>query len=110
LYHHDLSDEDSSDDVTSKFIGVLNAQSSSVWTVSLLINDHKVEFTINTGAEVTVISKELCEQVGCTLHASSHTLCGPDHQTLPVVGKGIVTLRKASQLVQETVYVMRQLR
>jgi len=43
VYHHDLLDEDSSDDVTSKFIGVVNAQSSSAWTVSLLMNDHKVE-------------------------------------------------------------------
>ena len=110
VYHHDLSDEDSPDDVSSKFIGVVNDHSSSAWIVSLTMNDHKVEFTIDTGADVTVISEELCKQVGCTLHASSHTLCGPDHQILPVVGKGIVTLCKASQVIQETVYVVRQLR
>ena len=56
------------------------------------MNDHKTEFTIDTGADVTVISEQLCKQIGCPHQASSYTLCSPDHQTLPVVRKDIVTL------------------
>ena len=39
VYYHDSSDEDSPD-VSSKLIGAVNDQSSSAWTVSLLMNDH----------------------------------------------------------------------
>ena len=108
LLHDSL--DDIAYDVSSKFIGVVTDKSSPAWTVLLMMNDHKTEFIIDTGADVTVISEQLCKQVGCHLQASSHTLCGPDHQMLPVIGKGIVTLQKGSQVVQETVYVVEQLR
>ena len=96
VYQQNPSDDDSSDDLTydisSKFIGVVIDQSSPAWTVSLIMNNHKTEFTIDTRASVTVISEQLCKQIRCPFQASSYTLCSPDHQTLTLVGKGIVTL------------------
>ena len=54
------SSGDSSNDTTETFIGVVEGyQESSEWTVNIMMNDHSVEFSMDTGADVTVVPEHV---------------------------------------------------
>ncbi|MCY3930012.1 MAG: RNase H-like domain-containing protein, partial [Acidobacteria bacterium] len=107
------SSEDSSDDTTETFIGVVEGrQESPDWTVTIMLNDYSVDFSIDTGADVTVVPEHIYQQAASsvTLQATSRKLCGPSHHTLSVVGKFLAKLKKGKRETEETVYVVRSLR
>ena len=107
------SSGDSSDDATETFIGVVEGyQESTDWTVNIMMNDHSVEFSIDTGADVTVVPEHVYQQVAgrVSLQATSRKLCGPGHHALSVIGRFIAKLKKGKHETEETVYVVRSLR
>ena len=72
------------------FIGVVNTyQEIPDWTVNVMMNDHPVEFSIATGADVTVISEHIYQQAAgsISLQPTSRRLCGPSQYALSVLGK-----------------------
>ena len=107
------SSEDSSDDTTETFIGAVEGrQENPDWTVTIMLNDYSVDFSIDTGADVTVVPEHIYQQAASsvTLQATSRKLCGPSHHTLSVVGKFLAKLKKGKRETEETVYVVRSLR
>ena len=87
-------------------------QESTVWTVNIIMNDHSVEFSIDTGADVTVVPEPVYQQVAgrVSLQATSCKLCGPGYHALSVIGKFIAKLKKGKHETEETVYIVRSLR
>ena len=111
--YEDRGAEDSSDDTVETFIGVVGSQQESpMWTVDIMMNNCTAEFSIDTGADVTVIPEQLYKETfsSRSLQATSRTLCGPGHYTLPVTGKFMAKLRNGSHESDETIYVVKNLR
>ena len=86
-------------------------QESPYWTVNIMVNDHPVEFSIDTGADVTVISEHIYQQAAgkIDLQPTSRKLCGPSRYTLSVMGKCVAKLKRGTREIEETVYVVRSL-
>ena len=67
-------------------------------------------FKIDTGAEVSAISKEVFKELrGLKLHKPSRILYGPAQQTLKVLGQFKTTLSHKKNTSQETVFVVQGL-
>ena len=94
------------------FIGGVGDKHSPPWKVTLLLNNKPTEFSIDTGADVTVIPKALfeCMHSGTSLQATRRTLYGPSNQTLPVKGRFTGKLKWGDTEVEEEVFVVRRLR
>ena len=104
----DLEDGPSSDNAFMGTVGDLS--SHNPWAVTLELHGNSIEFCIDTGAEVTVVSKQTYEQIGCPpLLSPDRTLRGPDNHDLPVTGQFRATLRRGSRQTQEKVYVVETL-
>ena len=46
------------------YLSTLGTRDVSVWTCTIQVNDQDVSFKVNTGAEVTVISKDVSKALG----------------------------------------------
>ena len=56
-------------------VGAHSENSNDPWAVTLQLNETPMEFHIDTGAEVTVISEHASRQTGCPpLTSPQHTL------------------------------------
>ena len=100
-------------DPPEAFLGGVDTQGTpdNPWRLSLMLNGTPTEFEINTGAEVTAISKERHEKIGSPpLSRPSQTLKGPSDYSLPVTGCFTGLLKRGSQEVQQQIYVVRNLR
>ena len=92
------------------FLGAVGAQGGDPWAVTLQLNKTPMEFHIDTGAEVTVISEHACGQIACLpLTSSQRTLRGPDTHVLPVKGWFTGKLKRGEQEVEEEIYVVKGL-
>ena len=80
--------DDSSDD--SFFLGAVGVShgAQDAWIVTLNVNDKAVDFHIDTGAEVTLISRATHGAIGGPpLLPAIRTLKGPSNNCLPVIGR-----------------------
>ena len=83
-----------SDDSQDEFLGVIHSETDSLssteapWTTNLELNGRNIEFKIDSGADVTVISEQeyLSEQDG-PLTKTNWVLSGPSQQKLNVCGQ-----------------------
>lgn len=81
-------DETNSHDTDDAFLGTVGDESEEPWTVNALLNETLIEFHIDTGAEVTVISDLTFKKLrGVVLLPSLRTLRGPSWETLPAKGQ-----------------------
>ena len=73
-------------------------QSPTSWTTTVRVNSTDILFKLDTGAEVTAISKKAFLSIENTpeLHNSSRLLYGPEHKPLSVVGQFSATLQHES--------------
>jgi len=96
-------------DLCNAFMGAVeepSTQAPNPWVVTLRLNGKPVDFCIDTGAEVTVISEQTHERAGCPpLLQADRTLRGPDMHILPVCGQFTATLMKGNQQFEEKIYV-----
>ena len=110
--------EDNEDDL---FVGVVEEPalltvptiSSGIdpWTVNIFLNECPVEFQIDTGADVSVISEDQYQKLKTPgLQPSSKSLVGPSQDKLQVCGKFTGTLTYKSNSVKQEVYVVKGLR
>ena len=86
-------------------------QESLEWTVNIMMNDYSIEFSIDIGADVTVVPEHVYQQAvgGVSLQATSHKLCGPGNHALSIIGIFMTKLKKGKHKTEETVYVIRSL-
>ena len=82
------------------------------WTVNVLLNDHQIEFQIDTGADVSVISEDQYQKLKVPeLKLSEKSLVGPSQDKLQqVCGHFTGTLSYQGSTVQQDVYVVKGLR
>lgn len=84
---------------------------SNPWRLSLLLNGVPTEFDIDTGAEVSVISKPRHTKIGSpSLSLPNKTLRGPSNYSLHVSGCFTGVLKHRSQEVQQKIFVVQHLR
>ena len=102
-----VGDVTTGDDV---FLGTIQEDKSEPWTVTVLVNNKPITFKLDTGADVTVISKSLSNQiVEGTLQPPKKTLLGPDQKTLPVIGQFTASFKSGTTTCSQTVYVVSDL-
>ena len=87
----------------------LHSSEGKAWTVSLYLNNTKLEFKIDTGAEVTVIPESVTTPYQSLLQTTSRRLQGPGKIQLEVCGQFTGTLKKDTQVVEEEIYVEKDL-
>ena len=101
------------DGLDSAFLGSVEEQcedKNNPWTVTLKLDGKPVDLRIDTGAEVTVITEKMWQDIGQpTLSPSDRTLRGPDSRTLPVKGKFTGTLGIQTREAEEEIYVVTEL-
>jgi len=75
------------------------------------LNNRHLNFKIDTGADVTVISEEeYCEQNDGPLQPTDRVLSGPSQHPLEVQGQFEGTLQSAYSETQQLIYVLKGLR
>ena len=83
----------------------------SPWTTEILLNQVKVSFKLDTGAEVTTISDDSYRQDGLPkLSKPSKVLYGPARQKLDAVGQFTATLEHKRSNSEQVVFVLKVLR
>eukprot|EP00118_Oscarella_pearsei_P023104 m.272463 g.272463 ORF g.272463 m.272463 type:complete len:1311 (+) comp40563_c0_seq3:40-3972(+) len=95
----------------SFFLGAVDGPSSEVWLIALSVDSHPLEFKIDTGADVTVIPYQFYqEHIKKELTPTDQVLRGPSQHRLSAAGTFEALIAKDSTVIQETVYVVKNLR
>ena len=101
---------DTHTDPSDAFLGALGDTADSTWSVTIDINETPMEFHIDTGAEVTVISEEAWRKLGQpALSIPGRTLRGPDTHKLPTTGQFTAKLSKEGHTAEEEIFVVKGL-
>ena len=74
------------------------------------VNGKNVEFTFDTGAEVSTVTEGTAERLNLRLEEPSTVLAGIDGRKLRVVGKAGVQLESKYRVMETEVYVVKGLR
>ena len=99
-------------DSTPQFLDAVSHQSTTTtaWHIRAMINGKEVIFKIDTGAEVTAISKEVYMAIGHPkLQRPGKILCGPSKQPLDVLGHITVQLTYKQCSIRHNVYIVQSL-
>ena len=85
------------------FLGAVGTEQNTIWTANIQLQGKQLEFKLDTGAEVTVIS----EKVYPTLKTSS----SENLQDIPlgVIGQFTGTLKQGKRKYSEKIYVVKGL-
>ena len=100
-------------DDNEAFLGHLFQQGAnpSPWTTTLLLNGMPIQFEIDTGAEVSVISRKTHEEIGSpSLQTPQRILRGPCNRPLPVKGQFTGKLRQGDREAEQEMFVVGNLR
>ena len=92
------------------FLGAIHRKRGDQWKVTLQLDGQPIEFRIDTGADVTIIPKEM--YVGSAhkpLQRAQSQLSGPDLSTLQVKGLFTGKLKLGDKEIDEEIYVARKL-
>ena len=90
---------------------MLQGSSDSSWTSTLRIAGKRIQFKLDTGAEVTSISETTYQKLDkIPLQRASRSLQGPAGQTLTVLGQFTGRISHAKQSSNEIVFVVRGLK
>ena len=93
------------------FLGTLSSGSSPCWRSTVSLNNERVEFKLDTGAEVTAVSEATYKQVyGKRLEHPTRVLYGPAYQLLKVLGQFRRQFTVKDKSHQETIFVVRGLK
>ena len=99
--------DNSSDECNDAFLGTVG---ESTWKVSVQVNGYKESFTIDTGAEVTVIHERVHKALGSPkLLKSGRVLKGPGQHELQVQGMTRAVLRLSNRQTEQELYVVKDL-
>lgn len=95
----------------SAFLGAVTSHNDSTWNASVKLNSEVVEFKLDTGAEVTVISDSTLKTLGpLPLQTPSKVLYGPTRQSLKVLGQFSGMLEHGTHRSTQTVFVVQDLK
>jgi len=84
---------------------------SDPWKVTVTLNSQPLEFHIDTGADVTVITEKLYKQLKCPqLQKCTKSLVGPSKEALDVQGQFKGALTHGNSSAEQEIYVVKGLR
>ena len=108
---HTSSDSESDSDTDTKtFVGVITRVDDTQWSITIFVNDTPIDFEIDTGAEVSVISTKTYKEIGSlSLTAPTKSLHGPSSKKLSVKGQFTAALRYGSKVIEQELYVVDKL-
>ena len=94
------------------FLGTLDNEGTSTWTVDVVSHGKLLRFKIDTGAEVTAISETTYESLGKTqlLRKCAKTLYGPSAEPLHILGVLQMELKYSGRVCHQPVYVIKGLK
>ena len=101
--------DDSEDD--EHFIGAVSSKETQndIWKVNLSMNGEMKTFTIDTGADVSVLPEhDIPEDVG--MSKTNKKLFGPGNKPIEVMGKFKANLKRGSKETEQDIYVVRDLK
>ncbi len=102
--------EECSDTEEEVFLGAVRSDKGSVWFTNLSLQGKKVQFKMDTGAEVTVISEKAYHTLSTgKLQKASRNLFGPTHQPLAIMGQFDGILQRGKLSYTEKIYVVKNL-
>ena len=73
----------------------------------LRVNNRPVEFTFDTGAEVTVLTEDTSKLLGLELDGPEKCLTGADGSGLNVAGMSEVCIQSTCRSVYDPIYVLK---
>ena len=101
--------EEEFDDIA--YLSTLGTQDANVWTCTIQVNNQDVSFKVDTGAEVTVISKDVSKALGLdALQPPTNWLYGPDQSPLEVVGETTVRLAYRDKQCTQAIFVLQKVK
>ena len=104
-----VQEEDSPTDLA--FLDTISNDDKRVWNSELLVADKKVTFKIDTGAEVTAISKATWQSLGKPeLQPPSKLLYGPAKKPLKNTGYFTSNLSHKTKISQQQIFVVDDLK
>ena len=108
---HTSSDSESDSDTDTKtFVGVITRGDETPWSITIFVNDTPIDFEIDTGAVVSVISTKTYKEIGSpSLTAPTKSLHGPSSKKLSVKGQFTAALRYGSKVIEQELYVVDKL-
>ena len=93
------------------FLGAVTSNSLTQWNATIAVNNKQTQFKLDTGAEVTAISKSTHNTIGePDLMRTSKALYGPAGTSLEVCGQFTASLSYKSVQSNHTVYVVKGLK
>ena len=101
-------EEDNSTD--SAFLNTISDDDKGVWHTGLFMNGKKVTFKMDTGAEVTAISKETWETLGEPDLQLPNKLQGPARKSLKTTGHFFYNLSYKGKESQQQINVVNDLK
>ena len=105
-----IDEQFSSSDQEIPFLGAVhNSNIDKQWSVEVCLDNTKVNFKIDTGADVDIISDKIYRNLfnHKPLFPSTKHLKGPDHKPLPILGYIKCSMSKGDKVCQSNVYVMK---
>ena len=97
-------------DTDPAYLNTVGGPDNKCWSLPLSINQHLTHFKVDTGAEVTAITRSTFNQIqSVTLEKPKKTLRGPDRKPLSILGTITVTLSHQGKESRQTVYVIEDL-
>ena len=101
--------EEEFDDIA--YLSTLGTQDANVWTCTIQVNNQDVSFKVDTGAEVTVISKDVSKALGLdALQPPTKNLYGPDQSPFEVVGETTVRLAYTDKQCIQAIFVLQKVK
>ena len=95
----------------SVFLGALSTTQKSAWSTEVEINKKKINFKLDTGAEVTAVSEKAYHTLGQPpLKKANRIIYGPAQQKLDVTGQTEVTMTHCGNSSKQTMFVIRNLK
>lgn len=87
------------------FPGVMSSDGES-WFCSLKLENCKISFKLDTGAEVTVISEEAYHELQNVTPQSSFNFFEPTHKALKLLGQSNGTFQRVQKVSLQKVFVV----
>ena len=93
------------------FLSAVVSTDETSWTANIRVNGETMKFKVDTGAEVTAVTKLALTQLGIVqLHPATKTLCGPDRKPLKVLGQTSATLSHCGKSCIHDIFVVEKLK
>ena len=92
---------------SDRFLRAVHSDGTSSWMTSIILNGFETVFKLDTGAEVTAVSKPVYERLGgVKLQPTSRLLHGHTRQTLKALGQFQATLARSPKATMQMVFVI----